>query len=29
LIRRAGDAIAVTGDVSGTTITIAKLDAAK
>jgi len=29
LIRRAGDAIAVTGEVNGTTITITKLDAAK
>jgi len=29
LIRRAGDAIAATGDVSGATITITKLDAAK
>jgi len=29
LIRRAGDAIAVTGDVSGAAITISKLDAAK
>jgi len=29
LIRRAGDAVTVTGDVSGATITIGKLDAAK
>src|SRR5262252_4767117 len=29
LIRRAGDAVAVTGDVSGATIAISKLEAAK
>lgn len=29
LIRRAGDAVAVTGEVNSTTITITKLDAAK
>jgi hypothetical protein len=29
MVRRAGDAIALTGDVTGTTVTVTKIEAAK